>query len=61
MDPITVVMSLEKATKNTIRYAEETDEAPKIKTLYIQKWTLKKALGPSENPPQRIRVTIEAS
>ena len=44
---------LERETKNTYRYEEETDGMPPaIRTLYIQKW----AVG--QNPPQRIKVTV---
>jgi len=44
---------LERETKNTYRYEEETDGMPpSIRTLYIQKW----AVG--QNPPQRIKVTV---
>ena len=47
----------EKETSNTVRYAEvESDEMPpQIKTLYIQKFAIKK-LG----NPEKISVTIEA-
>lgn len=52
-DPHTVVLELEKTTKNTYRYAEQTDSTlPVIGTLYVQQW----ALG--EEPPERIEVSI---
>jgi len=55
VEPITVQMTFEKATKNTHRYAEVTDrEPPKIKTLYVQKWAL------PDPPPRSITVTISA-
>ena len=55
MEKKELVFRIEKATKNTIRYEEVTDGLPPVvKNIYIQKW----ALG--ENPPERIRVTIEA-
>ena len=45
---------LEKETKGTFRYAEETaGQPPKIGTLYVQKWTL------PTPPPNRITVTLE--
>lgn len=55
MTKIDVQLTMEKETKNTVRYQEEPEEGspPKIGTLYIQKWTL------GTTPPQRIRVTVE--
>ncbi len=46
---------LEKETKGTFRYAEETTgQPPKIGTLYIQKWAL------PTPPPDKITLTLEA-
>ena len=46
---------LEKETKGTFRYAEETaGQPPKIGTLYIQKRAL------PTPPPNRITITLEA-
>ena len=52
----TVLFEFEKQTKNTFRYAErpEDGQAPRIGSLYVQKW----ALG-GETPPQRLTVTVE--
>lgn len=53
MEKKTVKFTLEKATKNTIRYTEKTESAPIINTLYVQKWYL-------GNPaPKELKVTIE--
>jgi len=43
----------EKTTKNTIRFHEETAEAPLIGTLYVQKHVFQ------GNVPQKIKVAIE--
>lgn len=50
---IEVDFELERTTKNTYRYAEQSD-IPEIGTLYIQKF----ALG--AEPPARLRVSVEA-
>lgn len=53
------VFELEKETKNTIRYQEVADDKPPIiKTLYVQKWALRK-LG-NGAPPSKLRVTVVA-
>jgi hypothetical protein len=46
---------LEKETKNTIRYAEITEDGkpPAVRTIYVQRW----ALG--NPPPHKIRVRVE--
>jgi hypothetical protein len=50
----TLTFTLEKETKNTIRYQEETNgKPPAVGTLYIQKWLLGK------EPPQTLRVIIQ--
>ena len=47
--------ALERETKNTVRYEEQTSgQPPAVGTLYVQKW----ALG--SPPPARLRLTIEA-
>ena len=49
----TLTLTVERETKNTVRYQEQTDgKPPAIGTLYVQKW----ALG--QDPPQKITVTI---
>lgn len=53
MEPQTLKFTLERETKNTVRYQEETEgKPPAIGTVYLQKW----ALG--ENPPRNITVTV---
>ena len=56
-DKLEAVFSVEKETKNTIRFSEEpsTDGPPIVNTIYVQKW----AAGNLGNP-ERIRVTITA-
>jgi hypothetical protein len=45
--------TLERETKNTIRYSEDTDgNPPAIGVLYVQKWLL------GDNPPKLLTVTI---
>jgi hypothetical protein len=53
MEKQTLTFTLERETKNTIRYSEDADgNPPAIGTLYVQKWLLGK------EPPQRLSVTI---
>jgi hypothetical protein len=53
MDKQTLTFSLERATKNTIRYQEDTDgNPPVVGVLYIQK----RLLG--EEPPKGLMVII---
>jgi len=48
--------TLERETKNTIRYAEDaTGKPPAIGTLYVQKWLL------GTEPPKNLIVTIADS
>jgi len=54
-DKLTAVFSLEKETKNTMRFSEEPEGPPIVNTIYVQKWAVAR-LG----KPKRIRVTIEA-
>ncbi len=52
---ISAQFRLEKETKGTFRYAEETTgQPPKIGTLYIQTWAL------PTPPPDKITLTVEA-
>ena len=45
---------LDKETKNTIRYAADSDDEPAaITTIYMQKWAVK-------DRPKEITVTVEA-
>ena len=53
---ISAQFKLEKETKGTFRYAEETTgQPPKIGTLYIQKWAL------SNPPPDKITLILEST
>jgi hypothetical protein len=53
MEKQTFTFTLERETKNTIRYAEESNgKPPAIGTLYVQKWLL------GNEPPQRLTITI---
>jgi hypothetical protein len=53
MEKQTFTFTLERETKNTIRYSEETNgKPPAIGTLYVQKWLL------GNNPPQKLTITI---
>jgi len=57
MDKLELVFTVEKDTKNTRRYQEETgDGPPVIGTLYLQQWALRKLTG--GNLPDRVRVTV---
>ena len=54
MEPQVLTFKVERETKNTVRYLEQTEgKPPAIGTLYVQKW----ALG--ETPPETIAVTIQ--
>ena len=54
MEPQTLTFTVERDTKNTIRYQEETNgKPPAIGTIYVQKWLL------GTNPPKTITVTIQ--
>jgi hypothetical protein len=53
MNKQTLTFTLERETKNTIRYQEDADgKPPAIGTLYVQKWLLGK------EPPKRLTVTL---
>ena len=53
METQTINFTLERETKNTIRYQEDNSgKPPAIGTLYLQKWLL------GDNPPRRIMVTV---
>jgi hypothetical protein len=53
MDKQTLTFTLERATKNTIRYAEDANgKSPAIGTLYVQKWLL------GDKPPEKLTITI---
>ena len=55
MEPQTLTFTIERETKNTVRYQEQTEgKPPAIGTLYVQKWLL------GQNPPATLLVTIEA-
>ncbi len=49
-----VIFTIEKKTKNTIRYSEQANgKPPAIGSLYVQQWLL------GTNPPERLAITIE--
>jgi hypothetical protein len=55
MDKQTLTFTLERETKNTIRYQEDADgKPPAIGTLYVQKWLLGK------EQPKKLAVTVGA-
>ncbi len=52
----TLAFTLDKETKNTVRYQEDLSGKPTVVgTLYIQKW----ALG--NTPPKNLTVTVQES
>ena len=54
MEAQTLTFTLEKETKNTIRYQEDTDgKPPEVGILYLQKWLLGK------EPPKTLSVTTQ--
>ena len=53
MESQTLNFTLERETKNTIRYAEDANgKPPAISTLYVQKWLL------GDAPPKKLTVTV---
>jgi hypothetical protein len=53
MEKQTLTFTLERETKNTIRYAEDSNGSPPaIGTLYVQKWLL------GNQPPRKLTITI---
>jgi hypothetical protein len=53
MEKQTLTFTLERETKNTIRYAEDASgKPPAIGTLYVQKWLL------GNEPPRKLAITI---
>ena len=53
MERHTLTFTLERETKNTIRYQEDANgKPPAIGTLYVQKWLLGK------EPPKKLTITI---
>ena len=53
MDQQIISFTMERETKNTIRYQEESNgNPPAIGTLYLQKWLL------GETPPVKLQVTV---
>ena len=53
MDQQKITFTMERETKNTIRYQEDTNgKPPAIGTLYLQKWLL------GERPPKKLTVTV---
>ena len=56
MNRRTLTFAMERETKNTVRYQEQTGgEPPVVGTLYVQRWALGTPI------PQRLTVTIEAA
>jgi hypothetical protein len=54
VEPQTLIFTVERETKNTVRYQEQTTgKPPAIGTLYVQKWLL------GESPPPMLSVTIQ--
>lgn len=53
-EPFTATFTIDKDTRNTIRYAEEAEgQRPVVGMLYVQKAEL------PEPSPKRVRVTIQ--
>jgi len=53
MDQQKITFTMERETKNTIRYQEDINgKPPAIGTLYLQKWLL------GEKPPKKLTVTV---
>jgi hypothetical protein len=53
MDKLPLTFTLERQTKNTVRYAEAADaDPPAIGTLYVQKWVL------GDDPPQKLTAIV---
>ena len=56
METQTLTFTLERETKNTIRYQEDASgKPPAIGTIYVQKWLI------GETPPRNLTVTISES
>ena len=56
METKVLEFAIERETKNTVRYEEQTaGQPPAVGTLYVQKW----ALG--SPAPGRLKLTLEAS
>jgi hypothetical protein len=54
VEPQTLIFTVERETKNTVRYQEQTSgKPPAIGTLYVQKWLL------GESLPATLSVTIQ--
>lgn len=52
----TLVLTMERETKNTVRYQEEaTTQPPVVGTLYVQRWALGQPI------PLRLIVTIDVA
>ena len=53
MEKQTLTFTLERETKNTIRYQEDANgKPPAIGTIYVQKWLM------GDSPPRNLTVTI---
>jgi len=57
---IEITFTKEKETKNTVRYSEDTsDGPPKVGTIYVQQWALRRLGLTGGEFPNRLKVTIE--
>ena len=53
MESQSITFTLERETKNTIRYQEDSNgKPPAIGTLYLQKWLV------GDRPPRKLTVTV---
>lgn len=57
-DTLTATFTYEKATKNKHRYQEDGDE-PIVGALYVRKEALMEFGTLLEDPPKKVRVTVE--
>lgn len=54
MEAQTLTITVERETKNAVRYQEQTEgKPPAIGTLYVQKWLL------GQNPPRSLTVVLQ--
>lgn len=53
MEVQTLTFSLERETKNTVRYAEQTDgKPPAVGTIHVQKWVM------GQKPPKTLVIRV---
>ena len=54
MDRQTMILTKDKETQNTIRYAADPSQGPAAcRTVYVERWALGKT------PPEKLRVILE--